>query len=83
MEENAWAPGVDRLTLDEFELRLEKHLTTLQHDLKARAYRPAPPLLRAWVPKPTGGKRPLSIATVRDRVAQCAPALVITPILER
>jgi CRISPR-associated protein Cas1 len=82
VEENEGAPGVDGVTLDEFELRLEEHLTTLQRDLTNRTYRPAP-LLRAWMPKPTGGKRPLAIPTVRDRVAQCAAALVVTPILER
>lgn len=82
VEENEGAPGVDGVTLDEFELRLEDHLQTLQRDLRDRLYQPQP-LLRAWMPKPTGGRRPLAIPTVRDRVAQSASALVITPILER
>ena len=82
VEENEGVPGVDGVTLDEFELKLEEHLATLQRDLAARTYRPQP-YLRAWMPKPTGGRRPLAIPTVRDRVGQCAAALTITPILER
>ena len=34
------------------------------------------------IPKPTGGKRPLGIPTVRDRVAQQAARLVLEPIFE-
>src|SRR5262249_53553751 len=37
---------------------------------------------RVSVSKPQGGVRALAIPTVRDRVAQTAVALVITPILE-
>ena len=82
VESNDGAPGVDRVTLSEFELRLEEHLKELQRDLRERIYQPQP-LLRAFRPKPSGGLRPLAIATVRDRVAQTAVALVITPIVDR
>ena len=82
VESNDGAPGVDRVTLNEFELRLEEHLKELQRDLRERIYQPQP-LLRAFRPKPSGGLRPLAIATVRDRVAQTAVALVITPIVDR
>jgi len=34
------------------------------------------------IPKPQGGKRPLGIPTVRDRVAQQAVKLVLEPIFE-
>jgi RNA-directed DNA polymerase len=37
---------------------------------------------RREIPKPDGGKRPLGIATVRDRVAQGAAKLVLEPIFE-
>src|SRR5207249_3071984 len=54
---------------------------TLQRDLEARLYRPQA-LLAASIPKPSGGERMLMIPAVRDRVAQSAATLVITPILE-
>ena len=34
------------------------------------------------IPKPDGGKRPLGIPTVRDRVAQQAAKLVLEPVFE-
>lgn len=82
VEENEGGPGVDGVTLDDFELGLEEHLQTLQRDLRDHIYRPQP-LLRASMPKSDGGRRLLAIPTVRDRVAQSAAAIVITPILER
>ena len=82
VESNDGAPGVDGVTLSEFELRLEERLKELRRNLRERIYQPQP-LLRAFRPKPSGGLRPLAIATVRDRVAQTAVALVITPIVDR
>jgi retron-type reverse transcriptase len=37
---------------------------------------------RVDIPKPTGGTRPLGIATVEDRVVQTAMKLVLEPIFE-
>lgn len=81
VEANEGGPGVDGVSLDDFELRLDEELQTLQRDLRDHNYRPQP-LLRASMPKASGGRRLLAIPTVRDRVAQSGAALVITPILE-
>ncbi len=72
---------MDGVTLDDFELRVEENLSALERDLRERLYLPQP-FLRASMPKPGGGRRELAIPTVRDRVAQSAAALVITPILD-
>ena len=82
VESNDGAPGVDRVTLTDFELRLDENLSALQHDLRDHLYQPQP-LLRFLAPKPAGGLRPLVIATVRDRIAQTALAQIITPLVDR
>lgn len=81
VEENAGSPGVDGVTVELYEMELEEHLMSLQRDLRVGHYRPLS-LLRVYLDKPNGGRRPLSIPTVRDRVAQSAAALILTPILE-
>jgi retron-type reverse transcriptase len=73
VEENEGGPGADGVTLDDFELRLDEELQALGRDLRDHVYRPQP-LLRALMPKPSGGTRVLAIPTVRDRVAQSAAA---------
>jgi len=79
---NRGAPGVDRERFED----IEEHgrndwLERLQQELKAKTYRPQP-LLRVWIPKASGGERPLGIPTVRDRVVQMAVLLVTGPIFE-
>ncbi|MBV9452210.1 MAG: group II intron reverse transcriptase/maturase [Streptosporangiaceae bacterium] len=83
VRKNRGAAGVDRVTLAYVEevygvLRL---LGELQADLRAGTYRPAP-ARRVDIPKPDGGKRPLGIPSVRDRVAQQAAKLVLEPVFE-
>jgi RNA-directed DNA polymerase len=80
---NRGAAGVDRVTLAfvENEYGVQRLLAELQADLRAGTYRPAP-ARRVDIPKPQGGKRPLGIPSVRDRVAQQAAKLVLEPIFE-
>lgn len=80
---NKGSAGVDRVTLAfvEEEYGIERLLAELQHDLRTGCYRLAP-ARRVDIPKPQGGKRPLGVPTVRDRVAQQAAKLVLEPIFE-
>jgi RNA-directed DNA polymerase len=79
---NRGAAGVDRITLVAVEdYGVDRMLRELRRDLQSGRYRPAP-ARRVDIPKPRGGKRPLGIPTVRDRVAQAAAKIVLEPIFE-
>jgi RNA-directed DNA polymerase len=82
VRENRGAAGVDRITLAVVEdYGVDRMLRELRRDLREGVYRPAP-ARRVEIPKPRGGKRPLGIPTVRDRVAQQAAKMVLEPIFE-
>jgi RNA-directed DNA polymerase len=79
---NKGAAGVDRITLAAVEdYGVDRMLRELRRDLREGRYRPAP-ARRVEIPKPQGGKRPLGIPTVPDRIIQAAAKLVLEPIFE-
>jgi RNA-directed DNA polymerase len=79
---NRGAAGVDRVTLVAVEgYGVDRMLRELRDDLRSGRYRPSP-VRRVEIPKSGGGRRPLGIPTVRDRVAQQAVKLVLEPIFE-
>lgn len=79
---NDGAAGVDHVTIRMYEQRVEENLANLSEQLKAGTYRPGA-IRRVEIDKPGGGKRPLGIPTVRDRIVQKAVCNVIQPIFER
>ena len=82
VRKNKGAAGVDRVTVAAVEdYGVDRMLRELRCDLREGVYRPAP-ARRVEIDKPQGGKRPLGIPTVRDRVAQAAAKLVLEPIFE-
>jgi len=82
VKKNRGVAGVDALTLTEIEkLGVEEFLKGIHLELRAGTYRPKA-VLRRYIPKADGKKRPLGIPTVRDRVVQMAVKLVIEPIFE-
>ena len=79
---NGGSAGVDGVSLEEVERQGEAlFLEAIAQDLKAGRYKPQP-VLRVYIPKPDGRKRPLGIPTVRDRIVQQACRIVIEPIFE-
>ena len=82
MQRNKGAAGVDRQTLDAvLEHGVERLLGEIQSELGEGTYRPRP-VRRVQIPKPQGGKRPLGISTVKDRIVQQAARIVLEPIFE-
>jgi RNA-directed DNA polymerase len=82
VQRNKGAAGVDKQTVAAVrEYGVERLLGELQRDLRGGSYCPAP-VRRVEIPKPQGGRRPLGIPTVRDRIAQQAARIVLEPIFE-
>ena len=80
---NGGGAGVDHVTIEQFESRLDEELKSLHRSLRDEIYRPQA-IRRTWIPKPgSKEKRPLGIPTVRDRVVQTALRNVLEPIFER
>jgi len=82
VEDNAGAPGVDNVTIEEFSIGLDKRLMSLRNDLINGTYTPSP-LLKVGIPKKSGKLRWLSIPAVRDRVIQTSACIVLAPLLDK
>ena len=79
---NKGSAGVDAQTLAEVEsYGVDRFVEEIGAELRAGEYRPRA-VLRRYIPKADGKKRPLGIPTVRDRVVQMAATLVLEPIFE-
>jgi RNA-directed DNA polymerase len=80
---NRGAPGVDGESIEAIVSSEQdgEMISRLSRELRAQTYR-FHPVRRVDIPKPTGGSRPLGIATGEDRVVQTAMKLVLEPIFE-
>jgi len=79
---NHGAPGIDGVSIADFEANLDEELSQLQQELTTWTYQPSP-VRRVEIPKPDGkGVRLLGIPTVRDRVVQTTLKLLLEPIFD-
>ncbi len=81
VKKNEGAPGVDKVSIEGYEAKLEDNLEVLQQKLKDKSYRPKP-VRRKMIKKENGKQRPLGIPTVEDRVVQAALRNILEPIFE-
>jgi group II intron reverse transcriptase/maturase len=79
---NRGAAGVDGQSIRGVEeYGVDLFLEELGSELRAGRYRPGV-VRRRYIGKGDGGRRPLGIPTVRDRVVQMAAKLVLEPVVE-
>ena len=75
------APGVDEVDYRAFESDLGENVAAIVKDLKEGKYK-AKLVRRRYIPK-AGGRRPLGIPVVGDKVVQTAAALILSAIYEQ
>jgi RNA-directed DNA polymerase len=80
LEKNA-APGVDRLTWEDYEANLDRNIENLHDRVQRGAYR-ALPSRRVYIPKPDGRQRRLAVAALEDKIVQRAVVALLNAIYE-
>lgn len=82
VKRNKGAPGIDGVTIGEYEKDLEKNLVQLKTKVEGWTYKPTP-VRRVEIPKPGGkGVRLLGVPIINDRVLHMAIKIVLEPILD-
>lgn len=83
VKRNRGAAGIDKVSVDMFDVNRNENLVALMRDLKTGVFQPKP-LRRVYIPKDPEAKklRPLGIPVVRDRVAQEVLRRLLAPIFE-
>jgi RNA-directed DNA polymerase len=73
--------GMDRVTVDDYERELETNLRRLHDRIHSGQYWPKP-VRRTYIPKADGGRRPLGIPALEDKIVQGAVAEVLNAVYE-
>lgn len=74
--------GIDEISIKDFEANLDAHLLTIRKQLRAGTYK-FEPLRGVSLPKPSGKRRLIKVAIIRDRVVQKAIELAISEPLTK
>ena len=80
-QRRAASPGVDRVTVEDYERNLEANLQRLHERVHSGQYWPKP-VRRTYIPKADGSLRPLGIPTLEDKIVQGAVAEVLNAVYE-
>lgn len=75
------APGIDKVTAQEYVENLEENLSDLRERLRWGRY-VAPPVERVWIDKEGGKKRPIGKPTFEDKIVQRAVSMVLQVIYD-
>jgi len=75
------APGIDGMGWTEYEVFLSERLRDLHERIQKGSYR-AKPVLRTYIPKDSGGLRPLGITALEDKIVQGAVVRVLVAIYD-
>ncbi len=75
------APGVDKVTWEDYGKDLEENLVNLSERVKSGAYR-ARPVKRSYIEKADGKLRPLGVTVLEDKIVQRATVAVLNTIYE-
>lgn len=75
------ASGIDKITWHDYKEKLDENLSSLLARIKSDAFR-ATPVRRQFIPKSSGGKRPLGICIVEDKIVQGAIKLILESIYD-
>jgi group II intron reverse transcriptase/maturase len=75
------ASGVDGVTFQQYEQKLEENLRQLVERLKRKSYH-ARLVRRKYIPKGNGKLRPLGIPALEDKLLQCAVTQILLAIYE-
>lgn len=78
---NRGSAGIDKVSLEEYEINLEDNLYKLWNRMASGSYFP-PPVMEVEIPKKDGRVRKLGVPTVSDRVAQMVVREVLQPHAE-
>jgi RNA-directed DNA polymerase len=78
---NQGAPGVDGITINEYEKNLENNLYKLWSRMSSGSYFPVA-VKAVEIPKRNGKKRILGVPTIQDRIAQMVVRMEIEPQVE-
>ena len=78
---NRGSAGIDGISLEKFEESRREHLYRLWNRMSSGSYMPLPIKL-VEIPKHGGGKRPLGIPTITDRIAQMVVTMTLAPELD-